>query len=438
MTDIGNTHILIALFVGFGFILIFMSKTIFNLIVYSMFALIMVAFVGYDPVTILVPLFFLIGISFRHMRFKRLGFPSLFNVLSFIFIASAVISFLWGPVWNWVIRFVSGIIFFYFLNLFIDSKEKMKYIFFSIIIGTLISSFVALLDLLGFISLGSMFFPVFDSFRFGGLYNTTMLGIFTAFLIIWVLDETMRPKLWKDYFLLKVIVLVLLLVQLIATLTRSAWLGLFLGMLTYLVVELYHSKLKRKIMIIIGVVFISSTLVHSIFNIEAAELIRKRLIEDTINRSEEEEKRAKFYFTKNALMLAMNHPFGVGIGNSQKNTENLGELEVGAHNNFVMVLSDMGWFAFFGFTASQIFICFRLLAGSLYLRQRHGLSSQMLLSNYVILLVAGMYQDLVLFIPMWLIPALSTIVIFHPQLDIRQARTLSQFTNSRKIECISG
>ena len=428
--------------VGLIVMLLYVSKGFYNYFVYLVFALLMVAFVGYDPVTMLIPPVFAIGILSGHIRLKKLRFPILMQIFNIVFIAFAAISCFWEPVWNWVIRFISGVIFFYFLNLFLTSKEKMKNIFFFIIVGTLLSSFAALLALLEIWSPGPMFFPVFQSFRFAGLYNTTMLGIFTTILIFWVCDETLKPKLWINALLIKVLVLVSLLVQLLATLTRSAWLGLSLGMFTYLFVEIYRSTLKKRIIVIAGFVLVSATVLYLIVNLETADLIRLRIQQDSIYASEGEEKRAEFYFTKNALKLAMEHPFGVGIGNTQKNVDDFNGLEVGAHNNFVMVMSDMGWITFFSFLFLQIYILRILFNNAIRSRQKYGLSAQMLLSSYVALLASGMYQDLILYIPMWLVPSLSTVVIFGRSLEVDDIKgtvpTLPKSGSSRTVECTSG
>lgn len=419
-------------------LLMLISKPFYDIFSYAVLALLMVSFVGYDPVSILIPVILIIGFAFRHIQIKKLGFPSLLKLYNFIFIAFAVVSFLWDPVWNWVIRFLSGILFFYFLNLHVNSTIKMRHIFFAIILGTVISSLVALSAIAGFWVPGPMFFPMFQDFRFAGLYNTTMLAIFTSILIIWVFDEALKPKLWIKGRFLKVILLAMLFCQLLTTLTRSAWLGLFLGILVYLLIELWNSSLIKRITILSGCLFGSLLICLLVINLEVAEPIRNRISQDTFNVSEEEKKRASFYFTKNALKLAMKHPFGVGIGNTQKNVENFNDLEVGAHNNFVMVMSDMGWYAFVGFLLSQLFILKQLLSHAIKSKEEYGMSAQMLFSCYVVLLAAGMYQDLILYIPMWLIPSLSTIVLYSHRKKTLEEEVSQSLLNSKSIKLISG
>ena len=414
-------------------LVLYISRSIFNGLVYLNYSLLMVAIVGYDPVTILTPIIFIIGLFSQHIYIRYLKFPLLLKIYIFIFLLFTLLSCCWSPVWNWVIRFWSGVIFFYFTNLFITSVGLARKMFFSIILGTIISSFIALSTLVFDLQLGSLFFPVFTSFRFAGLYNTTILGIFSAILIIWIIDELLHPKLWEGGIILKFCLLALYCLQMLSTLTRSAWLGFAVAFSIYLILELNKINVMRKASII-GILLLLVTVASMLItNLDSAETIRKRITVDTFDLTEGEEKRAKFYFTRNALEVAFQHPFGVGIGNTQKMTETFNGLEVGAHNNLVMVMSDMGWFAFIGFFLLQFYILWKLLVKALCSKVKYGLSAQMLFCCNIILFISGMYQDLLLYIPMWLIPSLSTIVLFPDH--YRKLGSFIQSNGSRVVQC---
>jgi hypothetical protein len=106
----------------------------------------MVGIVGYDPVSIIMPFLFACGVSLGHLRIKSINYPPLLQIFMIIFITFAIISSIVGdPVWNWVIRLLSAVIFYYFAYLFIESEQRMRRIFFAILIGLLISSFVAVM-----------------------------------------------------------------------------------------------------------------------------------------------------------------------------------------------------------------------------------------------------------------------------------------------------
>lgn len=389
----------------------------YNFIAYCTFALLMVGIVGYDPVSIIIPFLFSFGIIFGHLRIKSINYPSLLQICIIIFISFAMISFLVGdPVWNWVIRLLSSMIFYYFAYLFIESEQKMRRIFFAILIGSLISSFIAVMALFGIWTPGPLFFPVFSSFRFAGLYNTTILGIFTAILIIWLLDETLKPKLWHGFIVFKILILIILFVQILFTLTRSAWLGLSMGLVIYFTIELMNNRFRKNILILSGIVTVVIGASMLIATSDSFELVRDRIINDSLGeRTIQEDDRASFYYTKNALNLAKDHPFGVGIGQTGLLGSEEEGIALGAHNSYVHILADMGWITFASFMAIIITMLLILLPGALNRHAKYGLSYQATLSNIIVLIVAGLYQDLILWLPMWLVPSFLTILVYSKE-----------------------
>lgn len=162
-----------------------------------------------------------------------------------------------------------------------------------------------------------------------------------------------------------------------------------------------------------AVVFVSGLFV---WKSDLAAPIRLR-ISESLHASEDEQKRAGFYFTRNALAVAAAHPLGVGVGNTEKFTEPFNGFAVGAHNTFVMVMSDLGWVPFAAFIFVQMAIFGRLVLMALRGGQALGLSARMLCSSYLCLLVAGMFQDLLYYMPMWLVPALATTALFTKSVD---------------------
>jgi len=413
MENLINENILYAVLCPL--LLMFMPiRGYYNFIVYCMFALLMVGIVGYDPVSIIIPFLFACGVIFGHLRIKFVNYPPLLQILIIIFLSFTLISFLVGdPVWNWVIRFLSALIFYYFAYLFIESEQRMRRIFFAILIGSLVSSFIAVMAIFNIWTPGPLFFPVFSSFRFAGLYNTTILGIFTAILIIWLLDETLKPKLWHGFILLKIIILIILFIQILFTLTRSAWLGLSIGLVIYFSIELMNNRLRKNILIFTGIVTIVFAASLLISSSESFELVRDRIIKDSLtDRSIQEGERESFYYTQNALNLAKDHPFGLGIGQTGLLGSEVEGFSLGAHNSYIHILADMGWLTFAAFMLIIIIMLLKILPGALKRRTKYGLSYQATLSNIIVLIVAGLYQDLILWLPMWLVPSFLTILVF--------------------------
>lgn len=375
-------------------------------------ALLPITFVGLDPVVVLTPVALFGGIVINVIPLRRMWFPLSLYAGGMLCVSGFTVSLFMDPVRNWAIRLIAGGFFFYMLILFVDSTERMRRIFLVAVLGMIVASGVALGALLGFWRLGPMFFPVFGSERFAGLYNTTILAIYTALMLIWVIDETYQPKLWRRGRFLKLLLILGLFVQLLSTLTRSAWVGLLVGLTFHYLFVLYSSRAFKKIMVLGVAMVVGLGAVVFIAKSDIAAGIRARVYDDSLNPSEDEQKRAGFYFTRNALTVAASNPLGVGLGNTQKHTERFNEFEVGAHNTFVMVLSDLGWVTFTGFLIVQWVILSRLFVMALRGGQKFGVSARMLFSSCLCLGVAAMFQDLLYYMPMWLVPALAAVVLF--------------------------
>lgn len=403
------------LFAVFSFLLMFMPvRRYFDFMAYCTLAILMVGIVGYDPVSLFIPLLFFCGVIFGHLRFQPVNYPLMLKILIIIFLVFALVSSIVGnPVWNWVIRFLSSVIFYYFVYLFIQSEKKMRYTFFAILFGSLVSSVIAALAILGVWTPGPLFFPVFSSFRFAGLYNATILAIFTAFLIIWVFDETLKPRLWPGHTFIKIVILSALTVQLLFTLTRSAWLGLSIGLLVYLGIDFLNNRPRQNFVMFIGITGVVIAAFLLISTSETFEPVRDRIINDTLSGgSVREEERANFYYAKKSLMLAKDHPFGLGIGRAGLLGSEVDGLSLGAHNSYAHVFADMGLITFTAFMIIIIAMFFKILPGALKRYDKYGLSYQNILANIVMLLVAGLYQDLILWLPMWLVPSFLAILVF--------------------------
>lgn len=409
-----------------------------DLLVVPLVGLLSVTFVGLDPVVIFTPVVLTLGALLGWMRFRKLRFPLSIKVAIWLGLLFALIPVLMDSVRNGVIRLVGGLLFFYLLNLFVDSAARMRRVFWAALVGMLASSAVALGALFKYWQLGPYFFPVFQSARFGGLYNTTVLAIFTSLMLIWVVDEAYQPKLWRSSLPLKLLIILILFLQLLSTLTRSAWVGAAVGLLLYHLFLLYRSGTLKKVWLLAVALLASMGATWFILGSETAAPIRARIYTDSLSPSEDEQKRGEFYFTRNALDVAAQHPLGVGVGMTQKYTEEFNGFEVGAHNTFVMVLSDLGWGAFVGFMSLQVMIMGRLFMMALRGRQAYGISAQMLLCAYLCLVVTALFQDLLYYMPMWLIPALSTVVLFARPLPMQQAASGAEAVHSGAVRHLTG
>jgi O-antigen ligase len=227
------------------------------------------------------------------------------------------------------------------------------------------------------------------------------------------LDEILQPKLWHGFIFLKVIILIMLFIQILFNLTRSAWLGLSVGLVFYFSIDLINNRRRKNILIFTGMVTFVIAASLFILTSESFELVRDRIIKDSFTeRSIQEEERAGFYYAQKALKLAKDHPFGLGIGQTGLLGSDVEDLSLGAHNSYIHILSDMGLLTFVAFMLIIITMLIKITPGALKRRTQYGLSYQTTLSNIIVLIAAGLYQDLILWLPMWLFPAFLTILVF--------------------------
>jgi O-antigen ligase len=407
---------LFAFAVGCGVLLLMSSRRFYRGLVYTTFSILMVGIVGYDPASILAPILLVAGIAFGHLSIVKSSYPSGFRIPALGFLLFSAASCVIGnPVWNQVIRLVAGIAFYVFIFRFIRSERDMRAIFLTVLIGTVASGLAGVLAIMGLWTPDpTIFFPVFQDLRFAGLYNATIMGVFTAILLIWLLDEIVSPKLWIRGRVVKAILLLLLLLQVLATLTRSAWLGLICGVLFYLSTELLSLDWYKRVGAIIGAGLILVGVFVLISRSDYLPILEERLWIETLdrNRTVEEERRASFYYTKQAVLRAWDHPLGLGLGQAGILGSEVEDLSLGAHNAYVHALADLGWVPGISLVVMLLYLL-RALLGKAFRREiRYGVGFNVVAANMIVILVAGMFQDLILYIPMWLIPAIASVLIF--------------------------
>ncbi len=95
--------------------------------------------------------------------------------------------------------------------------------------GYVLSTTAGLMAVVGLWEPSDLFLPVYQTFRFAGLYNATILGIVSAVLAIWLLDELVYPKMMRAHWVVKSLLFGYSLFIMLMTLTRSAWIGFAAG-----------------------------------------------------------------------------------------------------------------------------------------------------------------------------------------------------------------
>lgn len=286
--------------------------------------------------------------------------------------------------------------------------------FFQLFLGGYVFSTTAgLMTVVGLWEPSDLFLPVYQTFRFAGLYNATILGIVSAVLAIWLLDELVYPKMMRAHWAVKSLLFGYSLFVMVLTLTRSAWIGFAAGGLAYLVVNAASGNLAR-IVSRAGatILLVLAILLGVLVRTGHYGLVHDRIVVDTLSRSSDAEaNRAMFVYTRNALRFSQQNPLGLGLGMAGILGSEKEGLALGAHNTFAHVVTDLGWVTGATFILWNLSVVARLWKGCRRNEVKYQVSFRMIFAGYVVLLFAGMFQDLILYMPMWVIPAVGNILV---------------------------
>jgi len=387
-------------------------RRVYDFAVLSTLASISVNLRGPDPAHLLVPSLLVLGVLMGHLRF-RMRFPPPLRALFLGFLLFYAISNILGdPVWEWVMVFGANTALFMLIKLYVTSEQKMRAFFFALLLGQVTTSLLALAGLRGWWTPpDDIFFPIYmDGFNiFHGTRNVA--AWYTASLLIWLLDEMLEPKLWKGFWLVKVILIVLGIVQLAATLTRSAWIGFLIAVVAYLLLN--GVKAARKgitvpgIMTIIIILIISWGMMLSTgYSLRIISEIEKGLLTT---------ERLYMVQTRQALSLVPEHPFGLGTGRVGKLFafwEGNVEFSLGAHNFMVQILSENGWGTFLAFAFIYAYLFFPAIPKAIRGESCYGVSYQTLVSGMTCMAVVGFFHDLVLWNTAWIFPSLAAAMLW--------------------------
>src|ERR1700694_1193836 len=392
------------------------SRKVFTIFACCALASLNLNLLGIDPGDVLIPSLLFMGIILGHLNIRLLRFPSLFKIIFAAFCFFYSISIIDGNfVPASVGHLVLNIAFLCFLKLYVDSAEKMRHVLISLLVGAGLTSILAIAAIVGIWVPGGMFFETVRDFRYMSLLGEpNILALLTVMLALWLLDELLDPKLLDVPRWMTAALLILVLAQIGLTLSRSGWLNLMVGLFCYEVWDVYKGRIKRAFWVGSAVISVLSASIGLLFAMEAEDVLLGRIESFAFQESIGEQERFSLAYTKNAIDLAFDHPFGVGAGLTG---QTLGQVSIdgmflGAHNSYVQILSDNGWGPFFALLAMLAYIGFSLIARMKHEETKFGLSYQFLISGLAGLARDGMFHDLMEWNVAWILPALATIVLW--------------------------
>lgn len=394
---------------------------VFDVVVFCALALLNLNMVGPDPGDFLFPFLLVTGLFLGYLHLRDLRFSSALKLFFFGFIVFYAISNIAGrPVSAALGHLASNIALFCFLKLYVVSTQRMRRVLAAILFGAVASSALAVAAMLRVWNPPkSIFFPVFEekSGRFSALLsNPPILALLSVFLAIWLLDEVLKPKLWRGSTGLKVMLLVLALFQVAVTVTRSGWLNLAVALICYSLIELKRRRPGRKV-VIVAMVLIATLGGLALVPGSAYRRILQDRIKSFVNPTVygyDESDRMRFYYTIRAIDLAGDNPWGLGSGRTETLFQSeLTGLNLGAHNAYVQIMSDNGWGTFLFFMSILGCIGLAVIRKMIKHDESHfGFSYQVLFSGLAGLAVEGMFHDLIGWNLAWILPSFAAISLW--------------------------
>ena len=380
---------------------------------------------GLDLGSLVAPLLLATGIASGFMwiaSYRESLFVQINSSLFFLFLGIAFLVGKSQP--TQAVRLISCLCFLLLVKYCFPVEGFSRRFFQFFLGGYVVSTTAGLMAVVGLWEPSDLFLPVYQTFRFAGLYNATVLGIVSAVLAIWLLDELVYPKMMRAHWAVKSLLFGYSLFVMVLTLTRSAWIGFAAGGLAYLVVNAASGNLAKIASLTVAtILLVLAILLGVLVRTGLYDLVHDRIVVDTLSGiSDEETDRAKFVYTRNALRLSQQNPLGLGLGMAGILGSEKEGLARGAHNTFAHVVTDLGWVTGATFILWNLSVVVRLWKGCRRNDVKYQVSFRMIFAGYVVLLFAGMFQDLILYMPMWVIPAVGNIIVKR---DVRKIYRVS-------------
>jgi O-antigen ligase len=406
-----------AVSIGLAIMVMAYWEAAYSFLVMALIAGLNINFVGPDPVDFLLVPTVLLGLIYGHVHLRRVYFGAALWIAIAAFCTSFVVSIVAGaPNWSYAGHFIRNLGLFGFLILYLQSRRRMRIVFAGLLIGVFFSGVISIFALFGYIGNDALLFPIISGLRYQSLMgDPNMLGLNTLLVLLWLFDEALTPSLWPHWPKLKWTLLMVLILQLLATLSRSAWTGVLVALMVYAALrvswrDLLNMRLRTIAKGAVGIAAVVALPVLVMSAVGAGNGVLVRLASFQRGSSQGLElRRLDMDYTRNALRLALHHPLGVGPGrteqtNSNWNPENL--MNAGAHNTYVEVMSDYGWLAFAALIAILAGCGLRIYDLARRGREELGVSFAGLLAALLGCAALAMFQDILIWPFPWILPSL--------------------------------
>jgi len=370
-----------------------LSAARFDLMVLVAFGLF--AFVRLEPAPsdALFAILLAVGLLARKLSPRALEGSSLIHLSLWTFLAANLLSAIGARPLQPSLRFLAITVylvaFFYFVRMYVTSASRMR----NVLLGYLISAAATVLLVgLGYLGVGRAdeLFLGWGVRAQGFFKDPNVLGPFLVPLVVFLLDEILRPRLFPGRDLLKLMGVAAFSVGVFLTFSRGAWLNLGLALAAYFLL-LGRADRARLTPVVLALLLAGIVLTGVVVQHEGLRgFFQERF-------SGQRYDAGRFARQLEGLAAATTHPAGLGPGNWSD-----------AHSLYVRALAENGLLGFLSlllFILTLVANLARRAAGEV--EKPYGLSSKVLLASLSGTLANSFVIDTIHWRHLWLLLALS-------------------------------
>ena len=236
-----------------------------------------------------------------------------------------------------------------------------------------------------------------------GLYKDP--NVFGAFLVpaaLIVIDELFKPKLLKGRWPVKVAIFVLLMLGIVFSFSRAAWINFALGVLVMIVVfALRRGSVGRALKLLFSVAGAVVVVAVVLAATGSIGFLQSRAHVQSYDSK-------RFGAQQEGLQLVAHHPFGVGPGQFEL------YAPLSAHSTYVRAVAELG---ILGLAVVLAFVLVTLVLAVWNAgigRETYGIGSAPLLGAWAGLLLSGFVIDTIHWRHLWLVAALIWTATMRP------------------------
>ena len=428
---------------------------LYNILILLVF--VTLSFVRKDPAFFDIALIFtlIIGIIFRKLYISRIFNLSFSNILIILFLLGNIISLFSVTDIPRAEFFLSAtlyvIIIYYFVQIFIDSNERMSAILYGYYFAAVCSVILAVVGYFRLVPWWNYY--MFGSERPMALFkDPNVFGPFFIPLILWLLFNLLEPlnkkleeseiafrdifsfKKYKEFIpilwleftkkaqLLRIFSIILFYWAVVFSGSRGAWINFFVAMLCFAAIYLFvlHTKKISKIGLVVFCIVVMVP-VSAIFYYGGHNYLQSRNGIKSYDAVRFEKQAESLIIstgkpinnlgqTKNEIGKVTTPVFlksfiGIGPGQTEK------EINYATHSSYLRVLVENGWLTFLCFVAFLICFLYKLWVLIRVGKKTYGLSAIIVFSSIIGLLVNSLVIDTLHWRELWLVLGIGAVLI---------------------------